>query len=118
MCLCSLPPPPSPFLPYLSLILSFPPSLFPPLTRHSLTNEVINYVHTKGCIGFCIRNIKLSIDKPPLDLVEIFATIFCCLKDSSDISQVLIIVLILIRTLLGHIEMRSIFFPQNILVVS
>ena len=56
--------------------------------RHSLSSEVINYVHTKGCIGFCIRNIKLSVDQPPLDLVEIFATIFCCLKDSSDMSQV------------------------------
>ena len=57
--------------------------------RHSLSNEVIHFVHTKGCVGFCIRNIQLSVDQPPLDLVEIFATIFCCLKDSSDISQVL-----------------------------
>ena len=59
--------------------------------RHSLSNEVLNYVHTKGCVGFCIRNIRLSIDQSPLDLVEIFATIFCCLKDSTDISQVCIV---------------------------
>ena len=68
--------------------LSLSQSVF--FARHSLSSEVINYVHTKGCIGFCIRNIKLSVDQPPLDLVEIFATIFCCLKDSSDMSQVYI----------------------------
>ncbi len=56
--------------------------------RRSLTGEVISFVHNKGCIGFCVRNIKLAVDQPPLELVEIFATIFCCLKDSSDFSQV------------------------------
>ena len=93
----------SPFLPFTTPLLFFslhlsllspslPPSPPSPLSlsssRHSLNNEVIHFVHTKGCVGFCIRNIQLSVDQPPLDLVEIFATIFCCLKDSSDISQV------------------------------
>ena len=72
---------------FLVFIPSFPLSSST-MCRHSLSSEVIHFVHTKGCIGFCIRNIQLSVDQPPLDLVEIFATIFCCLKDSSDMSQV------------------------------
>ena len=75
---------------YITVCLFRPVSQSVFFARHSLSSEVINYVHTKGCIGFCIRNIKLSVDQPPLDLVEIFATIFCCLKDSSDMSQVYI----------------------------
>ena len=60
--------------------------------RHNLTGDVVTFIHSKGCIGFCIRNIKLAVDQPPLELVEIFATIFCCLKDSSDFSQVCVCV--------------------------
>ena len=37
---------------------------------------------------FCMRNIQKAIDQPPLDVVESIATIFSCLKDLADISQV------------------------------
>ena len=33
--------------------------------------NVIHYIHQKGCIGFCIRNLKLAVKQPPLELVEI-----------------------------------------------
>ena len=56
--------------------------------RYSLSGEVIEYIHKKGCIMFCMRNIQKAIDQPPLDVVESIATIFSCLKDSADISQV------------------------------
>ena len=58
------------------------------LIRYSLSGEVIEYIHKKGCIMFCMRNIQKAIDQPPLDVVESIATIFSCLKDSADISQV------------------------------
>ena len=54
------------------------------------TANVIHYIHQKGCIGFCIRNLKLAVKQPPLELVEIMVAITCCLKDSADFSQSLI----------------------------
>ena len=56
--------------------------------RHSLSSEVIDFIHRKGCIMFWMRNTKQTIDQPPLDVVESIATIFSCLKDSTEISQV------------------------------
>ena len=38
---------------------------------------------------FWMRNIQKCLDQSPLDVVESIATIFSCLKDSTDISQVL-----------------------------
>ena len=57
--------------------------------RLCLGENVISFVHRKGCVGFCVRNLKTSMAKQPLmDMVDVFATIFHCLKDSCDISQV------------------------------
>ncbi len=57
--------------------------------RHSLSGEVINFIHKTGCIMFSVRNIKTCTEtQPPLEVVEMFSTLFCCLKDSADFSQV------------------------------
>ena len=44
-------------------------------------DDVINFIHKKGCIGFCIRNINSFAKKhPPLDITEILVALTCCLK--------------------------------------
>jgi len=32
--------------------------------RHNLTPGVVTSIHNKGCIGFCIRKVKLAVDQP------------------------------------------------------
>lgn len=57
--------------------------------RYSLSSTVIEYIHSHGCIGFCVHNLSGRVsNQPPLEVVEIMATLFCCLKDSADFSQV------------------------------
>jgi len=57
--------------------------------RYSLSDEVISYIHGNRCINLYLGNIRNAIrQQPPLELVEMIATLFCCLKDSSDFSQV------------------------------
>ncbi|XP_064387373.1 WD repeat and FYVE domain-containing protein 3-like isoform X1 [Halichondria panicea] len=61
------------------------------ICRHSLSGEVINFIHKTGCIMFSVQNIKTCTEtQPPLEVVEMFSTLFCCLKDSADFSQVLL----------------------------
>ena len=83
------------------------------LTRHGLTPAVLGYIHSnhfqlpvfhvfsthhlsfessgKGCISLCVDNMKkASPDLSPLELVEMFVTVFCLLKDSSDVTQTLL----------------------------
>jgi hypothetical protein len=38
----------------------------------------------------CIDNMQRTSDLSPIELVEMFVTAFCFLKDSSDVSQVLL----------------------------
>lgn len=77
------------------------------LSRHGLTPPVIGYVHSKcchfkaslfinfflltgkGCVALCIDNMKRVPELAPLELVEMFVTVFCFLKDSSEVSSVL-----------------------------
>ncbi|KAH9634486.1 hypothetical protein HF086_005479 [Spodoptera exigua] len=42
------------------------------LSRHGLTQSVVQYIHNKGCV------------------VEMFVAVFCFLKDSSEVSQLLL----------------------------
>lgn len=44
----------------------------------------------KACIAMCIDNMLRTNDLTPIELVEMFVTVFCFLKDSSDVSQVLL----------------------------
>lgn len=61
------------------------------LTRHGLTAIVLGYIHNKGCVSLCVENMqKASGDLLPLEVVEMFATVFCLLKDSADVTQTLL----------------------------
>ncbi|CAL1540511.1 unnamed protein product, partial [Lymnaea stagnalis] len=60
------------------------------LSRHGLTQKVVNYIHEKGCVRHCIENMQRAQDLSPLELVEMFVTVFCFLKDSSEVSQLLL----------------------------
>ncbi|XP_072921340.1 WD repeat and FYVE domain-containing protein 3 isoform X1 [Hemitrygon akajei] len=60
------------------------------ISRHGLSLNVIKYIHEKECVATCIQNMQQSEDLLPLEVVEMFAGLSCFLKDSSDISQVLL----------------------------
>ena len=62
------------------------------ISRHSLSQPVISYLHNKGCITLCIENMQRGAgqDISPLEVVEMFVSIFCFLKDSSTVSQTLL----------------------------
>ena len=44
----------------------------------------------KGCIALCVGNMSKSNELTPLEIVEMFVTVFCFLKDSSKDSQTLL----------------------------
>ncbi|XP_050299394.1 WD repeat and FYVE domain-containing protein 3 [Anthonomus grandis grandis] len=60
------------------------------VSRHGLTPPVIGYIHSKSCVALCIENMKKVPEMAPLELVEMFVTLFCFLKDSSDVSATLL----------------------------
>ncbi|XP_058804217.1 WD repeat and FYVE domain-containing protein 3 isoform X1 [Phymastichus coffea] len=60
------------------------------LSRHGLTQSVVAYIHNKGCIALCIDNMQRVPELAPLEVVEMFVTVFCFLKDSSEVSQTLL----------------------------
>ncbi|XP_048248442.1 WD repeat and FYVE domain-containing protein 3-like isoform X1 [Haliotis rufescens] len=60
------------------------------LSRHGLTHTVVKYIHDKGCVRHCIENMQRVQELSPLELVEMFVTVFCFLKDSSEVSQTLL----------------------------
>ncbi|XP_029662380.1 WD repeat and FYVE domain-containing protein 3 isoform X2 [Formica exsecta] len=60
------------------------------LSRHGLTQNVVAYIHNKGCIALCIDNMQRVPELAPLEVVEMFVTVFCFLKDSSEVSQTLL----------------------------
>ncbi|XP_043271793.1 WD repeat and FYVE domain-containing protein 3 isoform X2 [Venturia canescens] len=60
------------------------------LSRHGLTTNVVSYIHDKGCIALCIDNMQRVPGLAPLEVVEMFVTVFCFLKDSSEVSQTLL----------------------------
>jgi len=85
------------------------------LSRHGLTQNVVAYIHSKfntilcicissrsnlldvlihlvdkGCIALCIDNMQRVPELAPLEVVEMFVTVFCFLKDSSEVSQTLL----------------------------
>lgn len=60
------------------------------LSRHGLSEPVVNYIHSKGCVALCIDNMQRAPHLQPLEIVEMFVAVFCFLKDSSEVSHVLI----------------------------
>ncbi|XP_047736202.1 WD repeat and FYVE domain-containing protein 3, partial [Hyalella azteca] len=60
------------------------------VSRHGLSQPVISYIHSKGCIALCVENMERTQDLSPLEIVEMLVAIFCFLKDSADCSQVLL----------------------------
>lgn len=44
----------------------------------------------KNCISSCVSSMRKLKDIPPLEMVEMFVTIFCCLKDTSNSTQTLL----------------------------
>lgn len=60
------------------------------LSRHGLSEPVVNYIHSKGCVALCIENMQRAPQLQPLEIVEMFVAVFCFLKDSSEVSQVLL----------------------------
>ncbi|UYV62149.1 WDFY3 [Cordylochernes scorpioides] len=60
------------------------------LSRHGLTSNVVSYIHNKSCMALCVENMQRIQELSPLEIVEMFVTVFCFLKDSSEVSQVLL----------------------------
>lgn len=60
------------------------------LSRHGLTDPVVSYIHSKGCVALSIDNMQRSPQLTPLEVVEMFVAVFCFLKDSSEVSQTLL----------------------------
>ncbi|KAK6633574.1 hypothetical protein RUM44_004181 [Polyplax serrata] len=60
------------------------------LSRHGLTQPVVSYIHNKCCMAACIENMQRAQDLSPLEIIEIFVSIFCVLKDSSEVAQTLL----------------------------
>ena len=58
------------------------------VSRHSLSPPVVSYLHNKGCIALCVENMQRpSCELAPLEVVEMFVTVFCFLKDSAQVSN-------------------------------
>ncbi|CAH0714498.1 unnamed protein product, partial [Brenthis ino] len=60
------------------------------LSRHGLTQTVVQYIHNKSCVPLCIENMQRVPELTPLEVVEMFVAVFCFLKDSSEVSQLLL----------------------------
>ena len=55
------------------------------ICRHSLSPPVVSYLHNKGCIALCVENMQRpGGELAPLEVVEMFVTVFCFLKDSAE----------------------------------
>ncbi|GFQ88429.1 WD repeat and FYVE domain-containing protein 3 [Trichonephila clavata] len=60
------------------------------LSRHGLSHSVVSYIHNKACIALCVENMQRVQELSPLEIVEMFVTVFCFLKDSSEVSQLIL----------------------------
>ncbi|XP_025205063.1 WD repeat and FYVE domain-containing protein 3 [Melanaphis sacchari] len=60
------------------------------ISQHGITPKVIQYIHGKNCIELCVENMRQCADLSPLEVVDMFVTVSYFLKDSSEISQVLL----------------------------
>ena len=56
---------------------------------HMFSNPICFFLD-KGCVAHCIDNMQRVQELSPIELVEMFVTVFCFLKDSSEVSQTLL----------------------------
>lgn len=81
------------------------------ISRHSLSQPVVSYLHgkfhgklssknhvtdfisvsfvAKGCLSLSVENMQKNANVSPLETVEMFVTVFCFLKDSSQTTETL-----------------------------
>ena len=83
------------------------------ISRHCLNKPVVSYLHgkswmdgfsmdsligvffhfsllsAKGCLSLCLENMNKNTNASPLETVEMFVTVFCFLKDSSQSTETL-----------------------------
>ena len=60
------------------------------ITRHALTPDVVSHIHNHACIALCIRNMQFNKETSPLEIVEMFVSVYSCLKDSSELTYLLL----------------------------
>ncbi|XP_071829084.1 WD repeat and FYVE domain-containing protein 3-like isoform X3 [Apostichopus japonicus] len=61
------------------------------ISRHGLTEEVVQYVHRKGCLSACIWNMNHRVQGLTImEIVEMCFTVYSLLKDSSDKTAILV----------------------------
>ncbi|GAB6019627.1 hypothetical protein CHUAL_001189 [Chamberlinius hualienensis] len=60
------------------------------LSRHCLSQNVVSYIHNKGCVALCLENMQRIPELSPLEIVEMLVTVFCFLKDSTEVAQTLL----------------------------
>lgn len=80
-----------PCLPHNKLWRKANSDLLVQLCRHSLSNAVISFIHKNGCVQMSIRHISESVQRvSQLESVEMVVALFCLLKDSSEVSHILL----------------------------
>ena len=47
------------------------------------------FLPAKGCLSLCLENMNKNSNASPLETVEMFVTVFCFLKDSSQSTETL-----------------------------
>lgn len=52
--------------------------------------QLIYFLLGKACVALCIDNMQRVPQLTPLEIVEMFVATFCFLKDSSEVSHVLL----------------------------
>ncbi|XP_022643815.1 WD repeat and FYVE domain-containing protein 3-like isoform X2 [Varroa destructor] len=61
------------------------------VSRHGLSIMVVNYMHKRRCLTSCIDNMRKRMHEfSSGQVLEMFVCLFCLLKDSSEISHVLL----------------------------
>ncbi|OQR73709.1 WD repeat and FYVE domain-containing protein 3-like, partial [Tropilaelaps mercedesae] len=61
------------------------------LSRHGLSPAVVKYVHKLHCLAACVDNMRKRMHEfSSGQVLEMFVCLFCLLKDSSEISHVLL----------------------------
>ena len=58
--------------------------------RFETVSSSVALLADKGCLALCVENLQRSTELSPLESVEMFVTVFCFLKDSSQDSQTLL----------------------------
>ena len=55
----------------------------------NLFKKIYILLPAKGCLSLCLENMNKNSNASPLETVEMFVTVFCFLKDSSQSTETL-----------------------------